>query len=140
MGMHFCQLHHLCGADGRVRVRESSVLWAACWGLCYERKHEIEQMGTLFQLYDTSNDGWLQYDEFALFLKAVDPNVTNEDSEELFLCGAEEVQGDMTKEVFLSLVIRLGISSDVDMLDDLVEQKKPQVFERNRDSMAPPLR
>jgi hypothetical protein len=126
--MHFCKLHHLCGEDGSIRCSESIVLWAGLWALCHERMHELEQMGVLFQLSDTSRDGWLQYDEFASFMKSVAPGISNEDTEELFLCGAEEVQGDMTKEVFLSLVLRLGITSDIDMLDDLIDSKKSVTF------------
>lgn len=130
MFMHLCQCLHLCGEDGGIRCRESITLWAGIWALCHERMHELEQMGALFILYDTSNDGWLQYEEFADFIKAVAPGISNEDSEELFLSGAEEVQGDMTKEVFLTLVLRLGITSQIDMLDDLVAQKKPSEFTR----------
>merc|ERR1711988_992111 len=113
-----------------MQCQESIVLWAGVWSLANERRHEIEKMVELFQLYDTSNDGWLQFDEFAEFIHAVAPGVSKGDAEELFLCGAEEVSGDMTKQVFLSLVLRLGITSNIDLLDELIDQKKPPVFER----------
>merc|ERR1719221_737132 len=80
-------------------------------------------MGELFQLYDTSGDGWLQYSEFQEFMSAISPDVPQTDTEELFLSSAEEATGDMTKEVFLNLVMRLGITSDVDMLEDLVNAR-----------------
>merc|ERR1712054_648925 len=134
--MHFCKAHHFCGEDGGVRCRESIVLWAAVYALCNERLHEIEQMGILFELYDTSHDGWLQFEEFADFIRSVNPGINNEDAEELFLCGAEEVQGDMTKDVFLSLVMRLGLSTEIDMLDDLITSKRPVSFEEVRSSMV----
>lgn len=125
MFMHYCKAHRFCGEDGGVSCRESIVLWAGMWALSNERQHELSQMGVLFELYDTSGDGWLQFDEFAQFVKAVAPGISNEEAEELFLCGAEEAQGDMTKEVFLSLVLRLGITSDIDTLDELISRKKP---------------
>jgi len=123
--------------DGGIRCRESIALWAGIWALCNERLHEIEQMGILFELYDTSHDGWLQFEEFADFIREVAPNIEKEEVEEWFLCGVEEVQGDMTKDVFLSLVSRLGISSDIDRLDDLTLSKRPVLsFEEVRGAMA----
>merc|ERR1711920_306286 len=116
------------GGDSSVRCRESLALWAALWALACERKHEMELMLQLFQLFDASEDGWLQYDEFAEFISAIAPEVGKADSEELFLCGAEEVTGDMTKEVFLALVMRLGITSDMDLLENLVASKRATMF------------
>eukprot|EP00427_Karlodinium_veneficum_P032366 CAMPEP_0169194860 /NCGR_PEP_ID=MMETSP1016-20121227/6912_1 /TAXON_ID=342587 /ORGANISM="Karlodinium micrum, Strain CCMP2283" /LENGTH=1265 /DNA_ID=CAMNT_0009271373 /DNA_START=307 /DNA_END=4104 /DNA_ORIENTATION=+ len=115
---------HKAGNDGGVFARESIALWAGCWSIGYERSHEIAQMGELFEMYDTSGDGELQFEEFAEFIQSVAPGVSRSDAEELFLCGAEEVEGDMTKDVFLHLVLRLGITSDIDMLDNIVATKK----------------
>jgi len=128
--MHFCQAHNLCGKDGGVLCRESVAIWAGLWALGCERMYEIQQMGVLFELFDTSRDGSLQFEEFEEYLKVVIPGLSHEDSEELFLCGAEEKDADMTKDAFLSLALRLGLSSDINTLDDLVNQKTDRLVSK----------
>jgi len=119
---------HYCGVDGGTHCSEGLAMWAALWALGYERSTEIDFMGELFNLFDASGDGWLQFDEFLELIQAIVPEVTRANTEELFLCGAEEVTGDMTKEVFIGLVLRLGITSNVNMLEDLVAAKKAALF------------
>ncbi|CAK0839497.1 unnamed protein product [Prorocentrum cordatum] len=120
-------LERLAGAwrkGGVLRCPEGVLMWAAAWSLAQERAHEMELMGELFQLYDSSGDGWLQFAEFSALIAAMTPQVSQADSEELFLAGAEAFTGDMTKEVFLKLASRMGISADVDLLEHLVDSQR----------------
>jgi hypothetical protein len=116
------------GGEKGVRIHENEVLWAALWALAAERAQEMYLMGQLFVLYDTSGDGWLQFEEFTEFLLALYPECSKSEAEELFLCGAEEVTGDMTKDVFLNLAMRLGLTSDVDHLQSLVTHKYSAMY------------
>eukprot|EP00746_Dinoflagellata_sp_MGD_P034159 gnl/MRDRNA2_/MRDRNA2_181551_c0_seq1.p1 gnl/MRDRNA2_/MRDRNA2_181551_c0~~gnl/MRDRNA2_/MRDRNA2_181551_c0_seq1.p1 ORF type:complete len:235 (-),score=59.89 gnl/MRDRNA2_/MRDRNA2_181551_c0_seq1:80-754(-) len=108
--------------------RESHALWACLWALGCERSHEIDLMGQLFEVFDTSGDGWFQFEEFAEFMKSVDPEIPKSEAEYLFLQGAEGVDEDMTKECFIELALRAGITANIDRLEAVVEEKKRLQF------------
>merc|ERR1712007_173747 len=108
----------------RARIPEGGVLWAAVWALATERAHELKLMAQLFDLFDTSRDGHLQFDEFWEFLALVAPEISQADAEDIFLCGAEDVHDGMTQEVYSGLVNRLRLSSDVDTLEQRIAQRR----------------
>lgn len=112
----------------RAVCREGAVLWAALWALACERLHEFELMGVMFDLYDTSGDGHLQFDEFEEYLTAVAPELGRIDAEDIFLIAAESVADGMTKATFLSLVQRFGIASSPDILEQMVATKRATMY------------
>ena len=93
---------------GLTRCEESHAPWAGLWALENERHHEMHLMGQLFELFDTSGDGWLQFDKFFEFTLAMAAELPKRDAEKLYLGGAEEVPSDMTQDVLLHLVLKLG--------------------------------
>jgi len=115
------------GHDGAM-CQESLALWAVLWTLAHERNHELDQMAKLYKLFDISGDGSLQLDEFTELMSSIHPHLSPSDLEEFFLCGVEDVDGDMTKEALLNLISKLGMSSDIDLLEDLVAQKRLALF------------
>lgn len=113
-----------------VVCREGLALWAALWALSLERQHEVDLMGELFVLFDASKDGALQFVEFQEFVYAIAPQVSEADCVSLFMCGAEESSGDMTKEAFVHLVIKVGLTSNLEHLEQLVAEKKVEQYAR----------
>merc|ERR1711933_577620 len=85
-------------------------------------------MGQLFELYDESGDGWLQFEEFTEFISAISPHLSVNDAEDIFLSGIEELQGDMTKDVFMNLAMRHNFHSNVDSLEQLVLTKRHNLY------------
>lgn len=126
----FVSIAKVCMAGGarRARCAECGVLWAAIWALASEREHEVELMGQLFELFDTSGDGYLQFEEFWEFLNLVAPEMSQADAEDIFLCGAEDVSDGMTRDVFLGLVNRFRLSTNVDTLEHLLTTKRATMY------------
>jgi len=115
------------GGAGSAVCLESHVHWAALWALAFERSYEIDLMGQVFVLFDTSGDGWMQFSEFHDFLKTVAPDTSENECSGLFMLAADDTSADMTKEVFINLVLRTGVTADVDELEQLVIRKKAEL-------------
>jgi len=116
------------GGDQSAGCSESMALWATLWALAMERAYEMDLMGNVFTLFDDSGDGWLQYAEFDELFETLFPAVTKAETEDLFLFAAESSSGDMTREIFVGLILRLGITMDLDELEDLVNSKRAFMF------------
>ncbi|CAE7258234.1 ADL1 [Symbiodinium sp. CCMP2456] len=112
-----------CGGAASVCCTESHALWAVLWALALERGYEVQLMGRFFDIFDESGDGSLQYDEFVNFMAHIAPAVPEADCASFFMAVAEDTSADMTQEVFINLVQRVGVSSDLDGLKSLVEAR-----------------
>lgn len=112
-----------CGGAASVCCTESHALWAVLWALALERGYEVQLMGRFFDIFEESGDGSLQYDEFVNFMAHIAPAVPEADCASFFMAVAEDTSADMTQEVFINLVQRVGVSSDLDGLKSLVEAR-----------------
>eukprot|EP00929_Paragymnodinium_shiwhaense_P007170 TRINITY_DN11110_c0_g1_i2.p1 TRINITY_DN11110_c0_g1~~TRINITY_DN11110_c0_g1_i2.p1 ORF type:complete len:1366 (-),score=363.37 TRINITY_DN11110_c0_g1_i2:286-4383(-) len=110
------------------RCKSSRLLWSLMWALIGEREVELELMEEMFVLYDDSGDGWLQFDEFQDLISAVAPLLPADHVEEAFLAGAEASSGDMTRDSFAQVIRRMGISSNVDFLEEVIAQKRAKMY------------
>jgi len=115
------------GGAASLACLESHAYWAALWALAYERAYEIDLMGQVFVLFDTSGDGWMQFSEFYEFMKVVAPDTSEDECAGLFMLAADDTAADMTKEVFVNLVLRTGLTSDVDQLEKLVKSVQAEL-------------
>lgn len=115
------------GGAGSILCRESYAYWAALWALALERAREIELMGKFFELFDTSQDGWLQFSEFTAFMNHISPSMSQEEIAQLFMLAADDTAAEMTKDAFITLSLRLGVSTDLDELEKLVALREDEV-------------
>ncbi|CAK9110058.1 unnamed protein product [Durusdinium trenchii] len=122
--MYLWQQH---GGAASMCFMESHALWAALWAMGLERAYEVHLMGKFFGIFDESGDDCLQYDEFVNFMAHIAPAVPEADCASLFMAVADDTSADMTQEVFLNLVQRVGVSSDLDGLENLVKTHQEAV-------------
>eukprot|EP00913_Durusdinium_trenchii_P007836 g7354.t1 len=104
--MYLWQQH---GGAASMCFMESHALWAALWAMGLERAYEVHLMGKFFGIFDESGDDCLQYDEFVNFMAHIAPAVPEADCASLFMAVADDTSADMTQEVFLNLVQRVGL-------------------------------
>ena len=114
------------GGAASMCIMESHALWAALWAMALERAYEVKLMGKFFGIFDESGDDCLQFDEFVNFMAHIAPAVLEADCASLFMAVADDTSADMTQEVFLNLVQRVGVSSDLDSLESLVKAHEGQ--------------
>lgn len=69
-------------------IKESMAMWAGLCAFGYERAHEIELMGQLFDLFDASGDGNFQFHEFEAFMRELDPGCSTSEIEYLISRGS----------------------------------------------------
>lgn len=125
-----------CGGAASMCVMESHALWAALWAMALERAYEVKLMGKFFTIFDDSGDDCLQYDEFVNFMTHIAPAVPEADCASLFMAAADDTSADMTQEVFLNLVQRVGVSSDLDGLESLVKSHEDKVAQTRKASIS----
>lgn len=113
---------HAEGGDQSAVCRESLVLWAALWALAAERFYEMELMGRLFTVFD-GGSGVLPYSVFEELLESIFPVITKAECEDLFLAAADDPAGDMTRGVFVDLLTKLGITTDLNGLEEALNSK-----------------
>eukprot|EP00927_Polykrikos_kofoidii_P060129 TRINITY_DN55196_c0_g1_i1.p1 TRINITY_DN55196_c0_g1~~TRINITY_DN55196_c0_g1_i1.p1 ORF type:complete len:728 (+),score=124.68 TRINITY_DN55196_c0_g1_i1:217-2184(+) len=125
--MRFAWAFQTSEAQMSPRCDEDAIIWAGLWALISAREHEVDLLSEAFSLFDAAGDGRLPFQDFMNFARQVVPHLTPSEAEDVFWATAEEGSV-MTRDGFMKQVLHMGISTNVDELENNIVTRRAKMY------------